>query len=887
MFRVSINGRAHDLPAGLNLLRALEELGIEVPHACHDERMAPNGACRLCAVEVEGESRPVSACTLRLRDGLVIRTHTEALERLRRTLLELMARHYPADAIAAEPGRPFHRWLREYGAVPRGEPPAVMWRDESHPYLGVAMQRCIHCYRCVRICEELQGQFVWKAWQRSEQTYIRPATGATLLESECTSCGACADTCPTGAIFDRQVVRLGATETWTTTTCVYCAVGCQMEVGARANRIVAARPADGAVNRGHLCAKGRYAFEFTQSPERITQPMIRRDGEWQPASWEEALDFTARRLREIITCDGPDAVGVLGSARGTNEDNYLAQKFARVAVGTNNVDNCARVCHTPSAAALKMMLGTGAATNTFDDIERAALIMIVGANATHNHPIVGARIKQAVLRGAKLIVIDPRKTELARYADLHLAVTPGCNVPLLNALAAAIIGEGLTDSGFIAERVDDYDAFAEFAGDYLPETVGAACGVPAADIRAAAWLYASTKPAMCFHGLGLTEHTQGTEGVMALINLALLTGNLGKAGAGINPLRGQNNVQGAAHMGCDPGTLTGSQDLNEARARFEGIWGAALPRTRGRSLIDMLDAAAKGTLKALCAIGYDIYQTLPNATATAQALGKLDLLVVQDLFMNETARAFGTVFLPAASVFERDGTFMNSDRRVQRVRRIVAPPGDARPDAWIICELAKRLVAGQHFAFADAESVWNEVRAVWPGGAGLSYARIGKESLHWPCPDEKHPGTPVLHAGTFAHGARATLRAIPYIRTAESTNDDYPFMLTTGRSLYHFNAGTMTRRTPNSTLERTDHLDISAADAQPLGIADGDRVTVTSRHGEAVLPARVSDDVPKGVLYATFHDPASFLNRVTSPHRDRYVKTPEYKVTAVALRRAE
>lgn len=886
MFRVTINGQAHDLPAGLNLLRALEDLGIEVPHACHDERLAPTGACRLCTVEVEGESRPVTACNLRLRDGLVIRTHTEALERLRRTLLELMARHYPAEAIAAEPDLPLHRWLRDYGVTPLSEPPAVAWRDDTHPYLGVAMNRCIHCYRCVRICDEVQGQFVWKAWQRGETTHVRPATGTSLLESECTSCGACVDTCPSGALFDKQTARLGAAQEWITTTCVYCAVGCQMEAGKRDNRIVAVRPADGAVNRGHLCAKGRYAFEFTQSPDRATQPMIRRNGEWKQASWDEALDFSAERLRAIIERDGPDAVGVLGSARATNEDNYLAQKFARVVVGTNNVDNCARVCHTPSAAALKMMLGTGAATNTFDDIERAALIMVVGANPTHNHPIVGARIKQAVLRGAKLIVIDPRRTELAQYADIHLAITPGCNVPLLNAMAGTIIDEALTDNDFIAERVDDYDAFAEFAGEYLPETVGAACGVPANDIRAAARLYASAKPAMCFHGLGLTEHTQGTEGVMALINLALLTGNLGRPGAGINPLRGQNNVQGAAQMGCDPGVLTGAVDVNEARARFESIWGAALPRTRGRSLIDMMDAASKGTLKALWVVGYDIYQTLPNATATAQSLGKLDLLIVQDLFLNETARVFGTVFLPAASVFERDGTFMNSDRRVQRVRRIVAPPGEARPDAWIVCELAKRMGAGKHFEFADAESIWNEVRAVWPGGAGLSYARIWNESLHWPCPDEKHPGTPILHAAAFAHGARAALRAIPYIRSEEVTSDEYPFLLTTGRSLYHFNAGTMTRRTPNAALERTDCLDISAADAQPLGIADGDRVTVTSRHGETALPARVSDSVPKGVLYATFHDPSSWVNRLTSSHRDRYVKTPEYKLTAVALRRA-
>jgi formate dehydrogenase major subunit len=893
MFRVTINGQAHDLPAGLSLLRALQDLGIELPHLCHDERLSPTGACRLCMVEVEGESRPVTACNLPLRDGMVIRTHTEAIERVRRTLLELMARHYPSHAATTEPATEFEHWLRVYdvmpgvmpGVTPESGMPPIAWQDDTHPYLGVAMNRCIHCFRCVRICNEVQGQFVWQAWQRGEYTHIRPAAGATLLESECTSCGACVDTCPSGALFDKQTARLGVAQKWTTTTCVYCGVGCQLDVGTREDRVVAVRPADGAVNHGHLCAKGRYAFEFTQSADRITHPMIRRNGGWKQATWDEALDYCANRLREIVVRDGPDAVGVLGSARATNEDNYLLQKFARVVVSTNNVDNCARVCHTPSAAALKMMLGTGAATNTFDDIERAAQIMIVGANPTHNHPIVGARIKQAVLRGAKLIVIDPRSTELARYADIHLAVTPGRNVPLLNAMACTIIEEALTDSDFISERVNDYGAYLKFAAEYLPETVSAECGVPASAIRAAARLYATTKPAMSFHGLGLTEHKQGTEGVMTLINLALLTGNLGKPGAGINPLRGQNNVQGAAQMGCDPGVLTGAQDINEARERFESIWGAKLPRTRGLTLMDMIDGASKGALKALWAVGYDIYQTLPNANATAKALDNLDLLIVQDLFLNETARAFGTVFLPAASVFERDGTFMNSDRRVQRVRKVVAPPREARPDSWIICELAKRMGAGRHFDFADAESVWNEVRSVWPGGAGLSYARIENESLHWPCPDEHHPGTPILHQTTFAHGARTALRAIPYIKSTEATGDEYPFLLTTGRSLYHFNAGTMTRRTRNEELQATDLLDMSAADAARLGIRDGDRVIVASRYGEAELPARVVDEVPAGVLYATFHDPASFLNRVTSPHRDRYVKTPEYKLTAVAIRR--
>ena len=883
MLRVTINDRAYELPPGLMLLQAFGRLGIDVPHLCHDDRIEPTGSCRMCVVHVDGETRPVAACTTPVRDGMTVRTDTAQLQDLRRTLLGLMAEHYPADSVEREPDAPFHRYLNDYGVTPTNRLCETAWRDDTHPYIGVDMNRCIYCYRCVRICDELQGQFVWKAWERGDATRIYVATGSSLMTSECTSCGACADTCPSGALLDKQPQRLGAAQKWTTTTCVYCAVGCQMEVGSRGDRIVAVRPAYGAVNRGHLCVKGRYAFEFTAAKVRVTQPMLRRNGEWEQVGWDEALDYTADRLREIIERDGADAVGLLGSARATNEENYLMQKLARLAVGTNNVDCCARVCHTPSAAALKHMLGTGAATNSFDDIERAATIMICGANPAENHPIVGARIKQAVLRGATLIVIDPRRTELAEYADVHLAPLPGRNIPLFNAMACAILEEGLADTAFMTERVDGLGAYREHVRQFSPETVAPECGVPAEAIRAAARLYAGNKPAMCFHGLGVTEHTQGTEGVMTLINLALLTGNIGKPGSGINPLRGQNNVQGAAHMGCEPGTLTGGQSLAQARERFQQLWGGHIPERRGLSLPGMIDAAAAGRLKALWAFGYDIYQTLPAATVTAQSLGKLELLIVQDLFLNKTAEAFGTVFLPAASVFERDGTFMNSDRRVQHIRQVVPPPDQAKSDAWILCEIGRRLGNPGQFAFADAEAIWNEIRTVWPAGAGLSYQRLERESLHWPCPTETHPGTPVLHEGSFAAGPRAELAIIPYIRTAETTDRRYPFLLTTGRSLYHFNAGTMTGRTPNVELHAADHLEMTAEDAAALGLNEGARAVVTSRYGTTVLPVRISDQLMRGTLFTTFHDPVLFVNRITSPLRDRYVETPEYKVTAVAV----
>lgn len=882
MLRISIDGIPCECAQGSSLLQAIQAAGHDLPALCNDDRLQPAGACRLCMVEVAGCARPLASCTTAVEDGMAVRTDTVALQALRRTHLALLALDYPQDAVQREPDHPFHRLLAQYGIAPGNRAREALFHDDSHPYLGVDMDRCISCYRCVRICDEVQGQFVWWTWQRGAHTHVAPAA-PTLEEGGCVACGACVDSCPSGALFDKRSTT--PVEKWTRSTCVYCGVGCQMDVGSSADRVVQVKPAASPVNRGHLCSKGRYAFEFAQAPDRITTPLLREGERWRQVDWDTALDFTAGRLRAIAARHGADAIGVLGSARATNEENYLAQKFARVVLGTNNVDCCARVCHTPSAKALKTMLGTGAATNSFDDIERAQCFLLCGANPTENHPIVGARIKQAVRRGAQLIVIDPRRIELAGYATLHLAVRPGQNVPLLNAMAATIIEEGLVNATFAAQRVDGLAEFTAFVQDYVPEKVAAACCLTPQAIRAAARLYAQATPAMCFHGLGITEHVQGTEGVMALINLALLTGNLGKPGAGINPLRGQNNVQGAAHMGCDPSTLTGAQAIPAAKDRFEAVWQAPIPPSHGFDLLAMMDAAAASTFKALWAFGYDVYLSLANATQTEKSLQALELVIIQDLFMNETARAYGSVFLPAASVFERDGTFMNADRRVQRVRASVPPAGNSRPDWWIIQQLAARMGHAQGFSFDGPQSIWDEVRTLWPGGAGLSYARLERESINWPCPDERHAGTPVLHAGQFASGQRATLACIPYIASPEQCDEDYPFLLTTGRTLYQFNAGTMTYRTPNALLRPSDTLDMAATDALRLGLRDGEQVEIASRYGKATLPLRITAMVRPGELFASFHRPDLFLNQVTSPCRDRIVKSPEYKITAVRISR--
>ena len=885
MLRVTINGKPYEFESCTSILSALRQVSIDLPTLCYDERLEPYGGCRLCIVHLQGSPRPVTACNTPLIDGMVIETHSRELEDLRRTLLRLLAREYPCDAVTRFPDKQFHRYLRNYELEAEcggGRHTALL--DDSHPYLRVDMSQCVYCYRCVRICDEVQGQFVWQVWNRGDQTRIRPDSGTTLFESSCVSCGACVNACPSGAIEDKSVLKHGMPTGWTKTTCPYCGTGCEMNVGVRENRIVQIEPAlDAPVSRGHLCVKGRYAFDFVHAEDRITEPMIRNKKGWRRASWEEAISFTASELKRILEQHGPDSIGVLGSARATNEENYLAQKFARVVIGTNNVDCCARVCHAPTAAGMKLMLGTGAATNSFDDIELARTILVCGSNATENHPIVGARIKQATLAGANLIVIDPRRIELADYADVHLQLKPGTNVPLLNAIAQVTVEEQLFDSAFIKERVSDWEQYHDFIRQWTPERAEGVCEVDAELIRKAARLYACAKPAMSFHGLGVTEHSQGTEGVMCLVNLALLTGNIGKPGAGINPLRGQNNVQGAAHMGCEPNNLTGYVSIEEGRNLFETAWNAHLPATRGLNLMQMMDAAVAGELKALWATGYDIFLTNPDMNVTRQALAKLELLVVQDMFMNETAREFGTVLFPVASSFEKTGTFMNAERRVQMVREVIAPIGLSKPDSEIICLVARAMGKGQFFKFSSPEEIWNEVRKVWKAGRGLSYARLGDRGLQWPCTSEDHPGTPILHTDAFPIGARAALRLIDYKPTSETTSEAFPFLLSTGRSLYQFNAGTMTTRTANRVLRATDTLDIAPADADRLELKDGEPVRVKSKYGEAVLPVRINNSVRPGELFATFNDPSVFLNRITGPHREGYVDTPEYKITAVQI----
>ena len=705
-----------------------------------------------------------------------------------------------------------------------------------------------------------------------------------MLESSCVSCGACQDTCPTGAIEDVSLIEFGNPTDWTRTTCPYCGTGCELAVGVKDDRIVQVRPVlDSPVSKGHLCVKGRYGTGFVDAPDRVHRPMVRWHGEWMQVSWEDALEEAAASLHRVRDAYGPQALGVLGSARATNEESYLVQKLARVALGTNSVDCCARVCHGPSAAGLGLVFGTGAATNGFDDIEEASLLMIVGANPTENHPIVGARIKQRALAGIPLIVIDPRRTELARYARVHLALRPGTNLPLFLAMARVILVEGLENQAFIAQRTEGLDSFRASLVEWTPERASEICGVPASDIREAARLYATSVPAMCVHGLGVTEHIQGTDGVAALAYLAMLTGNVGKPGSGVNPLRGQNNVQGTANMGCEPTKLTGYQKFEVAREVHERVWGARLPEAPGLDVMQMMDASATGDLKAMLVFGYDVLLSNPDTHHTTRAMAGLEELVVVDLFLNETAKAFGTVFLPASSSFEKDGTFMNAERRIQRVRQAVTPRGESKSDLEIACLLGQYLGFEKDFRFTKASSVWEEIRQVWPAAQGITYDRLESGGIQWPCPSEDHPGTRILHTNSFPIGPKASFRPMAYQPSGERISEDFPFLLNTGRSLYHFNAATMTRHTRNRELGADDWIQIHPHDAQRLGIQNEDAIQVESAHGMFEGRAWVTEDVREGELFTTFHRVHAWVNRATGQGRDAITHTPEYKVTAVRI----
>ncbi len=865
------------------LLDACLAAGADVPHFCDDPRLTVRGHCRACIVEMDG--RLVAACSTPARPGADVRTDTPRLREYRRDLGELMraecAPGGPVAATLAEWGVDGAR----YGAHPAGTK-AARTEDATHAYLRLDLDACILCRRCERACAEVQGQFVYSAAGRGAATELTWGGGA-FADTDCTSCGACVTTCPTGAIADVDATQAPSR---VRTTCGYCGVGCQLDVAATDGRVERIDgTAAAAVNRGHLCVKGRYAHGFVDHPDRLRTPLVRRDGVLVPATWDEAIACVVEGLRGR-------AVAGLSSSRATNEENYLFQKWMRAGLGSNDVDSCARVCHAPSAAGMRAAIGTGAATNSFADIERADLLMVVGANVTEAHPVVGARIKQRVLgadgqRGAALVVVDPRRTELARMADVHLQLRPGTNVPLFNSLACVLVREDLVNRAFVEARVDGWERFAAAVVEHTPERWEPVTGVPAGLVREAARRYAAAARPMMLHGLGVTEHRQGSEGVELLCNLALLVGALGRPGVGVNPLRGQNNVQGSADMGTQPDHLHGYQRVDDAtaRARVEAAWRRPISPVPGRTIPRMYDAMRSGDLQALVIFGEDVVQTDPDSTAVRAALGRLDFLCVIELFLTGTAR-LADVVLPGASFLEKDGTFTNGERRVQRVRAVV-PPVAGRAD-WETL-LALMAATGLPQPFRSPAEVMEEIAATAPIFAGLRHDRLDGDGLQWPVPATDHPGTPILHVDTFP-GGRGRLTVVDWVPSPEleaAAAGGGPLRapslaLVTGRTLPHYNAGSMTRRTANVTLQDRDFLEIHPVDAAARGIGGGDPVEVESPRGVASATARVTDRVAPGTVFLSFHFPETGTNAATGAGRDGVTDCPEYKLTAVHVARA-
>ncbi|WP_285589773.1 formate dehydrogenase subunit alpha [Herbidospora sp. NBRC 101105] len=884
---VEVDGVTVRPAQGDSLLAAVRLAGVELPTLCHDDRLTPAGSCRTCLVRSGGDI--VAACVSPAVDGAVVEVAADELRALRREAVQVIVAALPPRALdGGVDGRELARVCHEMGIAPQtAQGHGGRGRDDSHPYVHLDRDLCIACGRCVRMCNEVQGTFALTLTGRGADTVVAPGTGGPWAESDCVACGGCVDTCPTGALTEPGLPLGGpAAAERTVTTCGYCGVGCSLEVLTRDDQVAAVLPDhNGPVNRGHACVKGRFAHGFLGSPERLTRPLLRRDGRLEPVTWKEALEYIARGLRDAVAAGGPDAVAAISSARATNEENYLAQKFMRVAIGTNNIDNCSRLCHAPSSAGLIAAFGLSGGTDTFDDVETADCLLVVGANPVEAHPVVGARLLQKVLRGTRLIVADPRTVGLARYADVHLRPRPGTNVALFHGLAHTLWAEGLADEEFLRRRADGLPEFLDLLTGYPPERVEALTGVPAEDLVAAARLYGRAERPAIIYGLGVTEHLHGTDGVRALANLAILRGAVGtERGFGINPLRGQNNVQGASDMGALPDILPGYGKVTDplARARAEHVWGAPVPTRPGMRIPEMFAAARAGTLKALWIMGEDVCATDPDGTRVAEALDACSLVVCQELFLSQTAQR-AHVVLPVASWLEKDGTFVNFDRRFQRVRPALTPPGEAKTDFAIVHAMASALDVDLGCR-TPAEAL-AECGRVAPLFAGVSHERLDREgAVAWPCPDPDGPGEAKLYKERFATpDGRAKLAACPYLPPGESPDDHYPVILVTGRRWAHYNSGGMTRRTDNLRLDGTDRLDVHPADAARYGLREGHPVTVESRRGRATLTVKLSDEMVPGQVFCAFHFPSSGVNILTSAHADTITSCPEYKVTAVRL----
>ena len=896
---VSVDGHDVCVPAGTSVLRAASEAGIPIPKLCATDSLEPFGSCRLCLVEIDGKKGTPASCTTPCEPGMVVHTTSPKLDRLRRGVMELYISDHPLDCLTcpANGDCELHDMagvvgLREVRYGYAGENHLDAPTDDSNPYFSFDESKCIVCSRCVRACSEVQGTFALTIEGRGFNSKVSPG-GLSFLDSECVSCGACVQACPTSTLQEKAVIELGTPTRTVLTTCAYCGVGCTFKAEMRGDELVRMVPyKDGGANEGHSCVKGRFAFGYTTHPDRILKPMIREaiTDPWREVPWEEAIGYAAKRLIEIQSESGVDSIGGITSSRCTNEDVFVVQKLVRAGFGNNNVDTCARVCHSPTGYGLSKTFGTSAGTQDFKSVEKSDVILVIGANPTEAHPVFGSRMKRRLRAGAKLIVIDPRRTDLVRSphieADYHLQLQPGTNVAVINALAHVILTEGLHDKAFVAARCDDesFQAWEEFIRlpSNSPEAVATESGVPAEDLRSAARLYAAGPNSAIYYGLGVTEHSQGSTMVIGMAKLAMLTGSIGREGVGVNPLRGQNNVQGSCDMGSFPHEYSGYRHVSDdaVRQQFESLWGRELQSAPGLRIPNMLDAAVVGSFRGIYIQGEDIAQSDPNTTHVTNALAAMDLVIVQDLFLNETS-AYAHVFLPGTSFLEKDGTFTNAERRINRVRPIMASR-TGKSEWEVTCDLAKALGYPMHYD--DASQIMDEIAQVTPTFAGVSFKKLDElGSIQWPCNSAHPEGTPTMHIGEFTRGEGRFIET-PYVPTPERSTRRYPLLLTTGRAVSQYNVGAQTRRTANVIWQSEDVLDIHEADAQLRGVADGSWVELASRVGKTRMRARISERVPPGVVYTTFHFPVSGANVVTTEYSDWATNCPEYKVTAVEVR---
>ncbi len=895
---VVVDGIPVSVPVGTSVMRAAADAGVGVPKLCATDSLQPFGSCRLCLVEIDGKKGTPASCTTPCEPGMVVRTQTQRVEELRRNVMELYISDHPLDCLTCPANGDCELQdmagvvgLREVRYGYEGENHLDAPTDDSNPYFSFDESKCIVCSRCVRACDEIQGTLALTIVGRGFDSKVSPG-GRSFFDSECVSCGACVQACPTATLEEKSVIDLGMPTRTVQTTCAYCGVGCSFNAELRGDELVRMVPAkDGGANEGHSCVKGRFAWGYATHTDRVLTPLVREsiDEPWREASWEEAIGFAADRIRDIQSRHGVDSVGGITSSRCTNEEVFVVQKMVRAAFGTNNVDTCARVCHSPTGYGLKQTFGTSAGTQDFKSVQEADVIMVIGANPTDAHPVFGSRMKRRLREGARLIVLDPRRIDLVRSphieSDFHLQLQPGTNVAIVNAMGHVVATEGLIDREFIADRCDPvtFAAWEEFIRqpENSPEAVEAVSGVPAEEIRGAARLYAAGPNSAIYYGLGVTEHSQGSTMVMAMANLAMATGNIGRDGVGVNPLRGQNNVQGSCDMGSFPHELPGYRHVSDdaVREQFEALWGADLRGDPGMRIPNMLDAAVVGEFKALFVQGEDIAQSDPNTQHVQRALESMELVIVQDLFLNETAR-YAHVFLPGTSFLEKDGTFTNAERRINRVRPVMASK-TGKQEWEVTCDLSAALGYPMHYD--SSSQIMDEIAALTPTFAGVSFALLDEVgSVQWPCNAEHPLGTPIMHVEGFVRG-KGAFQVTPFVPTDERTTRRYPLVLTTGRILSQYNVGAQTRRTANVAWHDEDVLDIHEADAEARGIADGTWVTIASRVGTTVMRAHVTDRVPPGVVYTTFHFPGSGANVITTEYSDWATNCPEYKVTAVEV----